>query len=363
MESFAVTLGRALSGPVGNFSVVNATGLEGTWDLDLQYTEQAATATGSEHPAVAEELGKLGLAIELGKVPQPVLTVEKANEQPSQNPPGVEAALPPRPAPEFEVATVRLWNGESGGSRPLMFQTGGRVTASGYSPAIMIQQAWNLNSYEQIVGLPKSFLGSSISKNVNIVAKAPEGWFPEAPGTANGQARDMLNAMLRSLLIDRYKMTVHFEDRPVDALTLTANKPKLTRADPANRTGCKRESQQPQGKALIVRLVCRNMTMEQFAEQIPALDFGVGYPVQDSTGLEGAWDFTLNYDAQARLANFGIGPAAAAAVGATAEASDPSGSISFLDAVQKQLGLKVETHKRQEKVLVIDHMLEDPTEN
>jgi uncharacterized protein (TIGR03435 family) len=365
MDSFAVTLGKALSNPIGTFSVVNATGIEGTWDLDLQYTEDAATATGHEHSAAADELGKLGLVLTLGKVPQAVLTVEKANEQPSANAPGVEAALPARPQPEFEVATVRLWNGESGGSRPPMFQAGGRVTANGYSPALLIQQAWNLPSYEAIVGLPKSFLGSTVSKkNISIVAKAPEGWFPEAAATANAQARELLNQMLRSLLADRYKMEFHFEDRPMDALTLTANKPKLIKADPANRTGCKRESQEQQGRALIVKLVCRNMTMQQFAEQIPALDFGVWYPVEDSTGLEGAWDFTLNYDAQARLAAMlPARPNAPPADGATAEASDPSGSLSFLDAVQKQLGLKVETHKRLEKVLVIDHMLEDPTEN
>ena len=107
----------------------------------------------------------------------------------------------------------------------------------------------------------------------------------------------MLYAMLRSLLIDRYKMKFHWEDRPVDSLTITANKPKLTKADPANRTGCTRESQQQQGRALVVKLVCRNMTMEQFVEQMPALDTGILYPVQDGTGLEGAWDFTLNYDA------------------------------------------------------------------
>lgn len=168
--------------------------------------------------------------------------------------------------------------------------------------------------------------------------------------------------MLRSLLIDRYKMTFHWEDRPLDALTITLNKAKLTKADPANRTGCAREGQQQQGTALVVKLVCRNITMEQFAEQMPAFDTGIWYPVQDGTGLEGAWDFTLNYDAMARLAAMPLFRAAQAPADAGA-ASDPQGSISFLDALQKQLGLKVETHKRPEKVLVIDHMLEDPTEN
>jgi uncharacterized protein (TIGR03435 family) len=166
--------------------------------------------------------------------------------------------------------------------------------------------------------------------------------------------------MLRSLLIDRYKMTVHWEDRPVDALTITLNKSKLTKADPANRTGCTREGQQQQGRALVVKLVCRNMTMEQFAEQMPVFDTGIWYPVQESMGLEGSWDFTLNYDALARLPSL---PLFAAAQAPGDVASDPSGSISFLDAVQKQLGLKVETHKRPEKVLVIDHMLDEPADN
>ena len=110
--------------------------------------------------------------------------------------------------------------------------------------------------------------------------------------------------MPRSLLIDRYKMTFRFEDRPVDALTLTANKPKLTKADPANRTACKRESQQQQGRALIVKLACRNITMQQFGEQMPSFDTGIWYPVEDATGLEGAWDFTLTFDALSRSGDF-----------------------------------------------------------
>ena len=52
------------------------------------------------------------------------------------------------------MATVRLANGESGGSRTLQFQAGGRVTASGMPPGFLIEQAWNLSSSEQIEGLP-----------------------------------------------------------------------------------------------------------------------------------------------------------------------------------------------------------------
>lgn len=358
MQSFAVTLGRSLSGPAGNFPVVDATSLEGTWDIDLQY----ARPQGEAAPIIAGELSKVGLLLESAKVPQAVLTVEKVNQRPSPNPPGVEAALPPRPLPQFEVASVRLANGQGGVSRALRFEAGGRVTASGMPPGSLIQQAWNLGLFEPIVGLPKSFTGST-AKNITIVAKAPEGWFPGAAGTANGQARDMLNAMLRSLLIDRYEMKFHFEDRPVDTLTLLANKPKLAKADPGNRTGCRREGQQQLGRMLMVKLVCRNMTMAQFAEQMPAYDVSIGYGVREETGLEGAWDFTLNYDAMASLPLRLLPALRASADGAAPEPEDPSGSIAFVDAVQKQLGLKVETHKRPEKVMVIDQMLEEPREN
>ncbi len=362
MQSFAETLERAVSGLGGHSPVVDATKLEGAWDIELHYPQPR----GAAGPVVAEELSKLGLALESGQVPQPVLTVEKVNEQPSPNPPGVEAALPARPLPQFEVASVRLTNRESGVSMGLRFEAGGRVTASGMAPGFLIEQAWNLPSFEQIVGLPKSFSGSSTAKNITIVAKAPAGWFPKEAANANTEARDILYAMLQSLLIDRYDMKFHFEDLPEDALTLVANKPKPARADPANRTGCVREGQQQQGHALMVKLVCRNITMAQFAEQMPAFDPRILYPVQESTGLEGAWDFTLNYDAMAGLRQQMMGilarrfPVDAAAA---QEPDDPSGLPSFLDAVQKQLGLKVETHKRPEKVLVIDHMLDNPKEN
>lgn len=46
-----------------------------------------------------------------------------------------------------------------------------------------------------------------------------------------------------------------------------------------------------------------------------------------------------------------------------AEASDPAGSISFAEALEKQLGLKLEKHTRPEPVLVIDHIEEKPADN
>jgi uncharacterized protein (TIGR03435 family) len=45
------------------------------------------------------------------------------------------------------------------------------------------------------------------------------------------------------------------------------------------------------------------------------------------------------------------------------EASDPSGAITLFEAINKQLGLKLELQKRPVQVLVIDHVEPKPTEN
>ncbi len=50
-------------------------------------------------------------------------------------------------------------------------------------------------------------------------------------------------------------------------------------------------------------------------------------------------------------------------VGANGVASEPEGGVSLTDAVEKQLGLKLEKHQRPEPVLVIDHMEEKAVEN
>jgi len=50
-------------------------------------------------------------------------------------------------------------------------------------------------------------------------------------------------------------------------------------------------------------------------------------------------------------------------VGGGGVASDPSGAVSLTDALNKQLGLKLEAQKRPMPVLVIDHIEEKPTEN
>jgi uncharacterized protein (TIGR03435 family) len=112
--------------------------------------------------------------------------------------------------------------------------------------------------------------------------------------------------------------------------------------------------------------------MAQFADQLQSIAGSyTSYPVVDATGLDGPWDFTLSFSPinPQQLATLMAGARAAAPLGAAgpagaATASDPiGGGVSLFDAVEKQLGLKLEMRKRTLPVFVIDHIEEKPTDN
>jgi uncharacterized protein (TIGR03435 family) len=84
--------------------------------------------------------------------------------------------------------------------------------------------------------------------------------------------------------------------------------------------------------------------------------------VDDKTGLDGAYDFTLAFTPIGML-NAGRGRGDAPGGPVSADAADPTGAISLFDAVKQQLGLKLEMRKRPMPVLVIDSIQDKPTDN
>jgi uncharacterized protein (TIGR03435 family) len=227
----------------------------------------------------------------------------------------------------------------------------------------MIRQAWDVNipPDKEIPGAPKWLnRGSPL---FDIIARVP------AAAIASGTQvyNDDLRAMMRALLVDRFKMVTHYEDRPKDAYTLVADKPKLKKADPSNRTGCKWglgvQRNLADGPTTVA--TCQNVTMAQFVEQLPSIaPTYIWYPVLDATGIDGAWDITLTFSAvNPNLAGGGGGRGGGLPSVSAGGLSDPNGAISLFNAIDKQLGLKLEMHKRPERVFVIDHIEEKPTDN
>ena len=145
----------------------------------------------------------------------------------------------------------------------------------------------------------------------------------------------------------------------------------MKKADPTNHPDC-HEGPGPDGKdpridnPLLNRLVsCQNMTMAQLADQLTRLAAGyIPAPVFNATGLEGAYDFTLSFSKKGDdTRTIPAPPPSGESAGAIA--SDPTlGGMSFYDALQKQLGLKLEKRDKVPiPVLVIDHVEQQPTEN
>jgi len=266
MEALAAEIRRRAIGADRNVPVVDSTGLKCEWDFDLQYgvtvSSMVTGAITQEGDTLAEAIDKqLGLTLELSKAPQQVRVVEGVNEQPTPNSPEVAAALPPVPAPAFQVASIKMCDG-TGPTLAPRFEGGGRVTARCMPVLGLIESAIQR---ESVVGTgrwyPQVAPVEFVLDNISVVAKAPAGAVPATVNTQ--QAIDILSAMLRSLLVERYKLAFHYEDRPMDAYTLVAVKPKLTKADPETRTLCTRLN----SAGVKPGLRCQNMTMAQFAEQ------------------------------------------------------------------------------------------------
>jgi uncharacterized protein (TIGR03435 family) len=378
MAAFAAGLQGLFGANVGQDPVSDETELKGAWNFDLRFSlnlNGPMMATGSaERISFADALEKqLGLILKKREVPMPVTIIEGANETPTPNPAGMNLNLPALPT-EFEVAVIKPTPPDFrfGNFRP---QRGGRVQIQGMSLKSLIMQAWDLYSPAMVVGAPK-FVESD---RYDITAEATT-YGPE-PDAASASARgprfqtidqDSIKIMLRNLLIERFKIKCHTEEQPVQAFVLTSLKPKMKKADPANRAGCHEgppaDAKDPRiaNPAASRLLTCENMTMKQFAQELPMSAGGYfqGATLYDETGIAGAFDFTLNFSVAGMVNSAGRGGRGGdAAAGGIAEAAEPSGAISLFEAIEKQLGLKLDRAKRPGQVLVIDHIEPKPTEN
>ena len=98
---------RAAGEYIGDNPVVDQTGLTGAWDFRLQFHQRVMTmAAGMEIVTMAAGLAKLGLKLDVGNVPTPVLVVDGVNRKPTDNSPDVAKALPPIPL-AFDVAELK----------------------------------------------------------------------------------------------------------------------------------------------------------------------------------------------------------------------------------------------------------------
>jgi uncharacterized protein (TIGR03435 family) len=223
--------------------------------------------------------------------------------------------------PQFEVASIKpskLITAGDNNSESIDMSPGGRLTLSNIRLSSCLKWAYGVQD-PQISGP-----GGLDLERYDIVAQAP------GP-TAEGQ----LKLMMRSLLADRFKLALHYEEKALTAyvLVVAKNGPKFRRSEGEGKSDVRRTQ---------VGVTAEKISMKEFAD---LLSGQLRSPVADKTGLKGAFD--LAFDLRQYIAN---------------ESTPVSISSLILQAMEDQLGLKLQAAKTAVQVIVIDH-LEKPSAN
>jgi bla regulator protein blaR1 len=180
--------------------------------------------------------------------------------------------------------------------------------------------------------------------------------------------KDQMRLMMQSLLAERFHLEAHFETQTVAAFALLLAKPGKTGPNLRPHDEGPSCTAAP-AKGDVLPPICgnfvmilqrngerragyRNGTMDVVASGIPT--FGeIDRPVVNRTGLNGKFDFTLEWAHEP-----GGAPAGPPPPDSQASAAGPS----FITALNEQLGLKLEATKAAVPVLVVDHV-ERPSGN
>jgi uncharacterized protein (TIGR03435 family) len=215
-----------------------------------------------------------------------------------------------------------------------------------------------IDVYEARDATMADLIAAAYGMDVNVVMGGPN-WlemdrFDVTARMAPKASKEELRGMLQALLAERFKLVAHIGTAPMPAWALTAGKHgglKKSEGESGDQSGCKfvdTNGQSQQGPRAFT-FECRKMTMAAFADALHGDIGGPQYlndaPVVDQTGLEGEWDFNIHYTFRGQ---------------ATANAAD---LITIFDAVDKQLGLKLELTKAPMPVILVASANRKPTEN
>ena len=242
-----------------------------------------------------------------------------------------QTQTPPQPKQAFEAADIHL-----SAKTTNLYMRGGSIRGGRYDVRNatlldLIATAYNVDR-DRVQGGP-AWLSSD---RYDIAAKVP------APASQTSSAQANANAMLQALLADRFKLAIHPDSKamPVYALIAGKGKPKMKQAagDGSGPSDCQGKPQQPgTPEDRYNEVACRNLTMEAFSTELFNMAGNLlGRRVVDATGIKGAWDFDLHWSnrRQAALSDAEV--------------------VTIFDAVDKQLGLKLEARNAPLPVMIID---------
>jgi len=255
-----------------------------------------------------------------------------------------KAALPTAAPPPFEVATIKATKADVDESM-LMFTADG-VSITGIPLAMIMREAFSTED-DHLIGEPPWVKSSRFDIEAKV---APED-APKLKGLSFAQRK----AMLVELLVDRFGLKYHRETRDLPVYDLVIAKGGL-KMQPS-------KDQEP-GKGRHMMMVDGPGKLESTAMKVEnlrhVLSQQLGRTVVDKTGLTGNYDFTLNWTPDQPTPGMEAQGDAPSAPNDDAAPSTPGPSL--FTAIEEQLGLKLESSKGPEEVIVIDH-IEQPSAN
>ncbi len=226
----------------------------------------------------------------------------------------------------FEVASIKP-NFSAGGVSSIHL-TAGRVSMQNVSLKKIILNAFGIpDDREYMLDGPNWLVTEHFDIEATFGANTP---VPQ------------VQQMIQTMLAERFRLALHKETRqlPTYSLIVAKNGPKIHPV----------EEGQARTSGGNGHFTATKISMGKFADLIARQ---AGLPVVDATGLQGVFDFTLDWSpaADIRMA------------AASGEAAPSDGKASLFTALQEQLGLRLESSKGPVEILVVDRMDKTPTAN
>ena len=221
----------------------------------------------------------------------------------------------------FDVAVIRPSSGE------VKFEHDGKTVMSygtlrmhDVTVSTCIQWAYGITRPQLV--------GPDAIRNVHyeIVAK-----------TAPQATKEQMQAMMKTLLTERFKLEVHREKRELKVFTMTVAKGGIKMKPSAPGVEMSHENS-------ATGMVAHSISMQELADYLAD---PLGAPLTDGTGLTGRYDFVIDFTPYVNMEQSDVRP-------------DP---VSVLkSALKGDLGLDLTQGKAMVDVMVVDHV-EAPTEN
>lgn len=223
-------------------------------------------------------------------------------------------------APAFEVASIRAGNP----GKEFIEAVPGSLTMRNVRLTACIR--WAYGVYEYQVSGP-GWLNDT--------------WFDISAKAGSPVKEAELRVMLQTLLADRFKLSAHRQTKEIPALILTVGKD-------GHKMVAVENDAPPSFETGKMNLTGKGATLEQL---IGFLSREIRNPIVDQTGLTGRFNYFLDINAYITDEM------------RSSQGPPPEAPNIIAQAIQAQLGLKLESKKAPVEMVVVDRMEKAPTEN